>query len=314
VRRLRSSSHLAQARLFGAFLALTSLDPGLDRTREAVPAEPVEGVFDKSIKTGVRKRSDAIETICALCSNDEISLRLRELGVNARGTKQVLAGRLLDSDPVFMRLRFADAPSSQRSALQCLKERDIDAAIESAIASGSVPTTVQGQRYRAETRTLLRRIFTSWPKALDNVPDQARGSLRVAAAMMALHGSPCDPEWLDANAPMSTRMKAPEIARTLLRIAEQDARKERWKATGITHAKIVFAEPVCAACSRLQGRIYNLRGLPLLPPSACMCEGGYSGHLIAYRKTRRTEAAGRAWSRSRESPATPVQALSALST
>jgi hypothetical protein len=63
-------------------------------------------------------------------------------------------------------------------------------------------------------------------------------------------------------------------------------RRQRWRDAGITHARIAFARTPCPACSRLRDRVYNLRGLPALPPADCTCDGGSSPHLIAYRKTR----------------------------
>jgi len=303
------------ARLLSAFLALSSIDVGLDPRLEPVTGEPLESVFDRWIKAGVLKRADAIAAISKYCSNDELTLRLREIGVNAKGTKEVLAGRLLDNDPDFARLRFpeaycaptgnivrdvgvaiASAPRvSSRSVLQCLRDRDVEAAIERMIElrvndpSWTAPATWQVPRYLDEMTPLLRRIFTAWPNALDPVPDGARGTYRIAAAMMALHESPCSPDWIDAKGPTRLRMTGEQIARMLLRAAQHDMRRERWREAGITHVAVIFSHAPCAACSKLQGRVHNLRGLPLLPLRNCTCEGGYSGHMVAYRKSKRSE-------------------------
>lgn len=299
------------AGLLGAILALSSLDLGIDSRWEPLPGEPRESVFERWSKAGALRRADAIAAVSKICSNEELTLRLRELGVNAKGTKEVLAARVLDSDPAFAPLRVAQTYRSDpgnivgddstfaaarrpnpRSVLQCLADRDIEAAIEAAIEqrandpSWPVPLTWQAPRYRSETRPLLRRIFTSWPSALDDVREDTRGSYRIAAAMMALHEGPCPLEWIAAKGPTRLRLTDQQIARIVLRAAQHEMRRERWRDAGITHVKVVFAQAPCDACGRLEGRVYNLRGLPPLPLRECSCDGGYSGHLVAYRRSR----------------------------
>jgi hypothetical protein len=65
-------------------------------------------------------------------------------------------------------------------------------------------------------------------------------------------------------------------------------RRQRWRDAGVTHARVAFAGTPCLACSRLHDRVYNLRGLPALPPADCTGSGGCSPHLFAYRKPRST--------------------------
>jgi len=280
------------AGLLSAFLALSSLDVGIDSRWEPMPGEPLESVFEQWSKTGALRRADAIAAVCGMCSNQELTLRLRELGVNAKGTKEVLAARVLDSDPAFVPLRAAETYRSHRSMLQCLRDRDMEAAIEAAIEqrandpSWPVPLTWHAPRYRSEKRPLLRRIFTSWPGALGDVPEDTRGSYRIAAAMMALHEGPCAAEWIEAEDPTRLRLTGQQIARVLVHAAQHEMRRERWRDAGITHVAVVFAHTPCDACSKLQGRVYNLRGLPPLPLRDCSCDGGYSGHLVAHRRSR----------------------------
>jgi hypothetical protein len=73
-----------------------------------------------------------------------------------------------------------------------------------------------------------------------------------------------------------------------LRAAQPALRRQRGRDAGVTHARVAFAGTPCPACSRLHDRVYNLRGLPALPPADCACSGGCSPHLIAYCKTRST--------------------------
>jgi len=296
------------AGLLSAFLALSSLDVGIDSRWEPMPGEPPESVFERWSKAGALKRADAVAAVCRMCSNEELTLRLRELGVNAKGTKEVLAARVLDSDPAFAPLRFPETYRSHpgntdrtvaaarrlspRSVLQCLRDRDIEAAIQAAVEqrandpSWPAPSTWHAPRYRSETRPLLRRIFTSWPGALGDVPEDTRGSYRIAAAMMALHEGPCSAEWIEPKGPTRLRLTGQQIARLLVHAAQHEMRRKRWRDAGITHVTVVFAHAPCDACSRLQGRAYNLRGLPPLPLRECTCDGGYSGHLVAHRRSR----------------------------
>lgn len=289
---LDTGNRRTHAGLLSALLALSSLDVGIDSRWEPMPGEPLESVFEQWSRTGALKRTDAIAAVCRMCSNEELTLRLRELGVNAKGTKEVLAARLLNSAPAFVPLRAPETYRSHRSVLQCLGDRDIEAAIEAAIEqrandpSWPAPLTWHARRYRSETRPLLRRIFTSWPAALGDVPEDTRGSYRIAAAMLALHEGPCSAQWIEATVPTRLRLSGQQIARVLVRAAQHAIRRERWRDAGITHVTVVFAHAPCDACSKLQGRMYNLRGLPPLPPLECRCDGGYSGHLVAYRRSR----------------------------
>jgi len=289
-----------QARLLGALLTLVSLDLGADARWEPASAEPLERALDRS-RHGIATRSDALAIVCAECSIGEITLRLRELGVDARGTKRTLAARLLDADPDFARLhvpsdanrigeivagnvvlaRAAETARAPRDVLQCLRERDIDAAIElkieqhaAACLDASASIAWREPDYRRDMTLLLRRIFTTWPEALADVPEHARGAYR------------CRAEWIGTKGPARSRMNGAQTATLVLNAAQHALRRQRWRDAGVTHARIVFADAPCPACSRLHDRVYNLRGLPALPPAGCTCDGGCSAHLIAYRKTR----------------------------
>jgi hypothetical protein len=302
-----------QARLLGALLTLVSLDLGADaRWEEPARTEPFERASDRS-RHGVATRGDALAIVCEQCSIGEITLRLRELGLDARGTKRALAARLLDADPDFARAhlpaaanraaeivsgnvvlaRAPDTVRPSRDVLQCLRERDLDAAIELTIAAhtaacleASASIAWREPDYRRDMTLLLRRVFTTWPDALDDVPDAARGAYRVAACMMALSESPCRMEWIDVRGPTRSRLSGVQTAAFVLRAAQHAMRRQRWRDAGITHARIAFAHAPCPACSPLRDRVYNLRGLPALPPAGCTCDGGCSAHLIAYRKAR----------------------------
>jgi len=304
-----------QARLLGALFALATLDAGADATWEPARTEAPERTLERSTRHSPSTRAELLAHICADCSIDEITLRLRELGLNARGTKRACATRLLDADPAFARSHAADAVRfaghiveanvvraarfqtnrASRDVLQCLKERDIGAAIDLALERHAAPgdASIDALFYRdasdrRETARLLRALFTSWPNALGEVPAAARGAYRVAAGMMALHESWCRPEWIDARGPTRFRLTDEQIATTVLRSAQHESRRERWRDAGITHARIVFASAPCAACRRLHDRTYNLRGLPALPPRDCACDGGCSFHLVALRKVRQS--------------------------
>jgi hypothetical protein len=307
-----SAERAAQARLLGALLTLVSLDLGADARWEPARAEPFERALERA-RHGIATRGDALAIVCEHCSVGELTLRLRELGIDARGTKRALAARLLEADPVFAASRvpaaasrmrdvvtgnvvLARAPESARTPrdlLQCLRDRDIDAAIDLVIAShtracldASASIAWREPDYRRDMTLLLRRIFTTWPDALADVPDATRGAYRVAAGMMALSESPCRAEWIEARGPTRSRRSSVQTATFVLRAAQQAMRRQRWRDAGITHARIAFAQTPCPACTRLRDRVYNLRGLPVLPPVECTCDGASSPHLIAYRKTR----------------------------
>ena len=291
----------AQARLLGALLTLVSLDLGADARWEPASAEPLERTLERA-RQGIATRADTVALVCEQCSIGELTLRLRELGIDARGAKRALAARLLDADPAFVASRgttharvMPASTHASRDVLQCLRERDIDAAIELTIAQhtaacldASASIAWREPDWRRDMTLLLRRIFTTWPEALDDVPDASRGSYRVAASMMALSETSCRAEWIDARGPTRSRLSGVQIATFVLRNAQQALRRQRWRDAGITHARIAFAGTPCPACSRLHDRVYNLRGLPALPPAACTCSGGSSPHLIAFRKTRAT--------------------------
>ena len=300
---------LSHARLLGAFVALSSLDDGAEPRWEPAFDGPRERIAENGGAHAFR--SDVLGAICDACPTGDMTLRLRELGVNARGTREVLAARLLAADPAFVESRLVsgrafarsfDAPraSPKHDALECLRRRDIDAAIEAALLrrietdrGDGLPMTWREPDFRRDMRLLLRQIFTSWPGALDDIPAPARGAYRIAASMMALLDRPCSSDWIDAKGPTRLRLTGQQIARTLVHVAHHEQRRKRWRGAGITHARVVFASTPCPACSAVGKRVYNLRGLPELPPSACACEGGYSGHLVAYRRER-ARAAG--WS------------------
>lgn len=278
----------SQARLLAALLTLVSLDPGADARSAPAREEPVERALERS-RHGTATRGDSLALVCEQCSIGELMLRLRELGLDARGTKHALAARLLDVDPAFAQSRFSRAP---RDLLQCLRERDLDAAIELAIAQpmsarvdANASIAWRKPDRRRDMTLLLRRVFTTWPDALDDVPDASRGAYRVAASMMALSASPCRAEWIDARGPMRSRRSGVQTTTLVLRAAQLGLRRERWRDAGITHARIAFAGTPCAACCRLHDRIYSLRRLPSLPPAECT-GGDCSPHLIAYRRTR----------------------------
>jgi hypothetical protein len=110
---------------------------------------------------------------------------------------------------------------------------------------------------------------------------------------MALHDSACAPEWIDAKGPTRLRLTGTQIARVLLHAAQHEMRRRRWRAAGITHAKIVFAGTPCATCRTIAGKVCNLRALPVLPTRACTCESGYAWHLLAYRLPRGCESRAR---------------------
>lgn len=128
----------------------------------------------------------------------------------------------------------------------------------------------------ASMEPILRDIYDRTPSILAAEPERELKQLRVAAAMMELTGQNRANRWLPDDLQLSTRMDKDAAARMLLFHAYHLRRMQQYQEVGIRKVEISGVDDglQCAACRKIDGKVFTPEKLPELPYPKCTCELG----------------------------------------
>ncbi len=138
---------------------------------------------------------------------------------------------------------------------------------------------------------ILAVIFEGKPKILDGLPEEERGPLRVAAAMMYLWGkNDLTMGWLPDGFSTNLRFDNNTAARMILFHAQHQVqlREYQQESSIIKGVMIQCAKDSCPTCRKHQGKMYRLTRLdriPELPIPGCTHEMGCRCTLIPVTKS-----------------------------